>query len=194
MGTPAARLGDPTVHGGVIGSGFPTVLIGNQPAARIGDVHACPEVTGVVPHVGGPLILGAFTVMIGNMPQSRVGDTLTCVGPPDAVAMGCQTVTVGMAGGGAGLGGLLMGLALGAVQMVKDAAEEVVLAGAITANALKPAEAILVERLTVAGQVTGVAMTRAGDILADKVADKVKEDETVRVNAVKSVLKKVLPK
>jgi hypothetical protein len=108
--------------------------------------------------------------------------------------MGCQTVTVGMTGGGAGLGGLLMGLALGAVQMVRDAAEEVVLAGAITANALKPAEAILVERLTVAGQVTGVAMTRAGDILADKVADKVKEDETVRVNAVKSVLKKVLPK
>jgi|SRR5580692_10143743 uncharacterized Zn-binding protein involved in type VI secretion len=114
MGSPAARLGDPTVHGGAIVLGFPQVLIGNQPAARITDMHVCPQVTGVVPHVGGPLILGSFTVITGFMPQSRVGDVLVCVGPPDAVAMGCETVMVGMAGGGAGAAGLLMGLALGA--------------------------------------------------------------------------------
>jgi uncharacterized Zn-binding protein involved in type VI secretion len=113
MGSPAARLGDPTVHGGVIILGFPQVLIGNQPAARITDMHTCPQMTGVVPHVGGPIVMGSFTVITGNMPQSRVGDALVCVGPPDAVAMGCQTVMVGMAGGGAGAAGLQMGLALG---------------------------------------------------------------------------------
>lgn len=119
MGSPAARLGDPTVHGGVIVAGFPQVVIGNQPAARIGDMHTCPVVTGVVPHVGGPLVLGSFTVMVGNMPQSRVGDMLACVGPPDAVAMGCPTVMVGMAGGGAGAAGLQTGLALGDEQPAK---------------------------------------------------------------------------
>ena len=25
------------------------------PAARLGDLHVCPMVTGVVPHVGGPI-------------------------------------------------------------------------------------------------------------------------------------------
>lgn len=113
MGSPAARLGDLTAHGGAIVTGFPQVLIGNQPAARILDMHVCPQVTVLVPHIGGPLVLGSFTVMTGNMPQSRVGDLLICIGPPDAVAEGCPTVMVGMAGGGAGLAALLMGLALG---------------------------------------------------------------------------------
>jgi uncharacterized Zn-binding protein involved in type VI secretion len=113
MGSPAARLGDPTVHGGAIAEGCATVIIGNQPAARIGDMHACPLLTGTVPHVGGPLVLGSFSVMVGNMPQSRVGDIAVCVGPPDAVAMGCPTVVVGTAGGAAGFSGLLMGLSLG---------------------------------------------------------------------------------
>ncbi|HAA21191.1 MAG TPA: type VI secretion protein, partial [Cytophagales bacterium] len=27
-----------------------------QPAARINDMHVCPMVTGVVPHVGGPIL------------------------------------------------------------------------------------------------------------------------------------------
>ncbi len=92
--------------------GFPQVLIGNMPASRIGDMHTCPQVTVLVPHVGGPLILGSFTVLTGFSPQSRVGDALICIGPPDAVAMGCPTVLVGMSGG-AGLGAILMGLALG---------------------------------------------------------------------------------
>ncbi len=113
MGSPAARLGDPTVHGGVIVKGLPSVVIGGQPAARIGDMHICPVVTVLVPHVGGPLILGSFTVLTGFVPQSRVGDMLICIGPPDAVAQGCPTVMVGMAGGGMGLGAILSGLAAG---------------------------------------------------------------------------------
>lgn len=118
MSLPAARIADQTMHGGTITVGFPTVLIGNMPAARIGDMHVCPMVTGVVPHVGGPLVLGAFTVLVGNMPQSRSTDMAICVGPPDAVAKGEPTVLIGMAGA-AGLGGLLKGLAMAAVQLLK---------------------------------------------------------------------------
>ena len=66
------------------------------PAARVGDMHVCPMVTGVVPHVGGPALPpGEPTVLIGNMPALRVGDMLTCVGPPDTVAMGSTTVMIG---------------------------------------------------------------------------------------------------
>lgn len=64
------------------------------PAARIGDLHVCPMVTGVVPHVGGPIILGAPTVLTGKMPQSRATDMCTCVGPPDIIAKGSMTVFV----------------------------------------------------------------------------------------------------
>jgi uncharacterized Zn-binding protein involved in type VI secretion len=95
MTKPAARLGDTTAHGGAIVVGCPTVLIGGMPAARVGDMHTCPLVTGVVPHVGGPIALGSFTVLIGGMPAARVGDLVTCAGPPDTIAMGCNTVLIG---------------------------------------------------------------------------------------------------
>ncbi len=66
------------------------------PAARITDMHTCPMVTGVVPHVGGPIIgPGAPTVMIAGMPAAVVGDSLTCVGPPDSAIKGSATVMVG---------------------------------------------------------------------------------------------------
>lgn len=65
------------------------------PAARITDMHVCPMVTGVVPHVGGPIALGCFTVLTGMLPQARVGDMAVCVGPPDTIALGSFTVLVG---------------------------------------------------------------------------------------------------
>lgn len=65
------------------------------PAARIGDHHVCPMVTGVVPHVGGPIALGCFTVLTVSMPQARLGDMAVCVGPPDTIAKGSATVMVG---------------------------------------------------------------------------------------------------
>ena len=66
------------------------------PAARVGDMHVCPLVTGVVPHVGGPVLpAGCPTVKIGGMPAARVGDMLTCTGPPDTVAAGSATVKIG---------------------------------------------------------------------------------------------------
>jgi uncharacterized Zn-binding protein involved in type VI secretion len=117
MGMPACRIGDLTEHGGTIMVGFPTVLIGDMPASRIGDMHVCPMVTpGVppIPHVGGPFVLGSPTVIVGMMPQSRVTDMLVCVGPPDQAVLGCLTVLVGMAGGagaaGAGAGAAAMGV------------------------------------------------------------------------------------
>lgn len=65
------------------------------PAARISDMHTCPMVNpGPVPHVGGPVSLGAPTVLIGGQPAARVGDTLVCVGPIDTVAKGEPTVLI----------------------------------------------------------------------------------------------------
>lgn len=98
MSKPAARQGDPTVHGGVITVGFPQVLIGGMPAARQGDMHTCPMATPgtpPVPHVGGPITMGSATVLIGNMPAARQGDMATCTGPPDSIAMGAPTVLIG---------------------------------------------------------------------------------------------------
>lgn len=98
MSKPAARLGDSTAHGGVITVGFPTVLIGGQPAARMGDMHTCPMVTpGVppIPHVGGPIVMGSATVLIGGQPAARMGDQATCTGPPDVIVGGCPTVLIG---------------------------------------------------------------------------------------------------
>ena len=65
-------------------------------AARAGDMHVCPMVTGTVPHVGGPALPpGCPTVMIGGMPALRVGDMCTCTGPPDTVVKGSGTVMIG---------------------------------------------------------------------------------------------------
>jgi uncharacterized Zn-binding protein involved in type VI secretion len=91
-------MGDPTAHGGVITTGFPQVLIGGQPAARMGDMHTCPMVTPgtpPVPHVGGPVLRGSATVLIGGQPAARMGDMATCVGPPDIIVSGCPTVLIG---------------------------------------------------------------------------------------------------
>src|SRR3954451_20435944 len=70
-------------------------LLEMPPAARVGDMHTCPMVTGVVPHVGGPILPpGGMTVLIGGMPAARVGDMCTCVGPPDVIAMGSTKVII----------------------------------------------------------------------------------------------------
>lgn len=92
---PAARLGDVTAHGGSIVVGLPTVLIGGLPAARVGDMHVCPQVTALVPHVGGPINMGSATVLIGSMPAARMGDMCVCTGPPDTIVMGMPTVIIG---------------------------------------------------------------------------------------------------
>lgn len=65
------------------------------PAARLGDMHTCPMVTALVPHVGGPILPPcAPTVLVGGMPQAKVTDLCTCVGPPDMIVKGSFTVLV----------------------------------------------------------------------------------------------------
>jgi uncharacterized Zn-binding protein involved in type VI secretion len=67
-----------------------------QPAARVGDMHVCPMVNVLVPHVGGPILPpGGIPVLIGGMPAARVGDMAVCVGPPDVIALGSFTVLIG---------------------------------------------------------------------------------------------------
>ncbi len=96
---PAARLTDlhtcpmitpglppiPHVGGPIIGPGSPTVLIGNLPAAVMGDNCVC---------VGPPdaIIKGSATVMIGGKPAARMGDTTAHGG---AIALGLPTVMIG---------------------------------------------------------------------------------------------------
>ena len=66
------------------------------PAARVSDMHVCPMWTGLVPHVGGPIIPpGCPTVLIGGLPAARVGDICTCAGPPDVIATGSASVLIG---------------------------------------------------------------------------------------------------
>jgi uncharacterized Zn-binding protein involved in type VI secretion len=86
-------------HGGaIVGPGVPIVLIGMMPAAVMGDMTVCPAVTGVVPHVGGPITKGSVTVLIGGRPAARVSDLTMCTGggiPGTVLPPGCPTVLIG---------------------------------------------------------------------------------------------------
>jgi uncharacterized Zn-binding protein involved in type VI secretion len=86
------------------------------PAARVGDMHICPMVTVLVPHVGGPVLPpGGMTTLIMGMPAARVGDLCVCVGPPDSIVLGTFTVLIGgmpaaHMGSMTAHGGVVMGL------------------------------------------------------------------------------------
>ena len=94
----AARIGDQTSHGTPLapGPGSPNVLIGSKPAWRaISDMHTCPLVDVLKPHVGGTILIGSKTVFINGFPAARVGDFVTEVGPPNVIVLGCPTVVIG---------------------------------------------------------------------------------------------------
>ncbi|KNG93066.1 PAAR domain-containing protein [Pseudaestuariivita atlantica] len=96
---PAARITDmhtcpmvtpgvppvPHVGGPVTGPGVPNVLIGNLPAAVVGDVAVC---------VGPPdsITKGSGTVMIGGRPAARMGDMTAHGG---TIVLGLPTVMIG---------------------------------------------------------------------------------------------------
>lgn len=63
-------------------------------AARIHDMHQCPQVNvNSVPHVGGPVLgPGAATVLIGGVTAAVLGDNLLCNGPADTIIKGSATV------------------------------------------------------------------------------------------------------
>lgn len=104
---PAARLGDmhvcpmitpgvppvPHVGGPITGPGVPTVLIAGLPAAVLGDMAVC------VAPVPDSIVVGSFTVLIAGKPAARMGDNCAHGG---TIVIGCPTVMIGDAGGGAG--------------------------------------------------------------------------------------------
>jgi uncharacterized Zn-binding protein involved in type VI secretion len=97
---PAARVGDPTSHGGqVAGPGVPTVLVGGRPAAVLGDLTTCPLSSGAppneVPHVGGPILSGSATVLIAGKPAARAGDQNAETLASATILAGALTVLIG---------------------------------------------------------------------------------------------------
>ena len=67
-----------------------------MPQSRVTDMHVCPMVTGIVPHVGGPILPPCMiTTLVGKLPAARVTDMAVCVGPPDIIVLGSFTVLIG---------------------------------------------------------------------------------------------------
>jgi len=128
MGQPAARIGDQvlqsaphchaTIHPAalvptavphpalplpLVPPGAPTVTIGGQPAARVGDMTKPCTLPGCVPGGPGVIAKGSATVTIGGQPAARVGDTTNhaaCIAPIPSptgtiVPPGCPTVLIG---------------------------------------------------------------------------------------------------
>jgi uncharacterized Zn-binding protein involved in type VI secretion len=63
------------------------------PAATLTSMQVCPMVTGIIPHVGGPITgPGAPTVLLEGLPASVMGDLCVCVGPPSTIILGYPTV------------------------------------------------------------------------------------------------------
>lgn len=85
MQTPAVPAPIPHVGGPIVGPCTPTVLIGNLPAAVLGDSCVC---------VGPPdsIVKGSATVMIGGKPAARMGDTTAHGG---TIVLGAFNVMIG---------------------------------------------------------------------------------------------------
>ena len=85
MQTPAVPAPIPHVGGPITGPGAVTVLIGNLPAARVGDMAVC---------VGPPdsIVKGSATVLIMGQPAARMGDSTAHGG---TIVLGCPTVLIG---------------------------------------------------------------------------------------------------
>ena len=97
MGLPAARITDehvcpmfdgpiPHVGGPILPPGCLTVLIGDLPAARLGDRAVCVGPTDII-------IQGAMTVLIGGFPAARLGDKTAHGG---VIVEGLPTVLIGI--------------------------------------------------------------------------------------------------
>lgn len=90
---PAARVGDTTLHGGVIvGPGVATVMIGGMPAAVVGDMHVCALPPLVHQPTASPFPAGSATVMISGLPALRTSDMCICGA---GAAVGEPTVIIG---------------------------------------------------------------------------------------------------
>nr|WP_295935336.1 PAAR domain-containing protein [uncultured Alistipes sp.] len=75
----------PHVGGPVMGPGVCNVLIGNLPAAVVGDMCVCTGPPDVI-------VKGSSSVLIGGKPAARMGDATAHGG---SIALGCPTVLIG---------------------------------------------------------------------------------------------------
>lgn len=75
----------PHIGGPITGPGVPTVLVGNQPAAVVGDLLVCTGPPDIV-------VKGSSSVFIGGKPAARIGD-LTAHG--GVIVAGFPTVEIG---------------------------------------------------------------------------------------------------
>lgn len=94
---PAARVGDmhvcpmvnpgpaPHTGGPVLPPGGANVLIGGQPAARVGDMCTCAGPPDVI-------AMGSATVQIGGAPAARMGDMTAHGG---SITVGFPQVMIG---------------------------------------------------------------------------------------------------
>ncbi|HYS38675.1 MAG TPA: PAAR domain-containing protein [Pseudonocardiaceae bacterium] len=99
---PAARTGDPSDHGGVIGTPPPgaavqvaTVVIGGKPAAVVGNLHVCPVHAELGPAnviIPNPGAAAGRVTLIGGLPAARMGDQTTCGAE---IVLGAMNVLIG---------------------------------------------------------------------------------------------------
>ncbi|MFF0739584.1 PAAR domain-containing protein [Streptomyces sp. NPDC004111] len=89
----AARIGDPTTHGGVLAPppGAAGVWIEGMPAAVLGDLHLCPVTPSHPPST--PLVSGSSSVLFGGRPAARA--LVDPAGCGAAVATGAARTLVG---------------------------------------------------------------------------------------------------
>jgi uncharacterized Zn-binding protein involved in type VI secretion len=68
-----------------------------EPAARLNDMHECPQIDpGPIPHRGMQIVaVGCPTVLIGGQIAARVSDFCLCNGPLDPIVKGSSGVLIG---------------------------------------------------------------------------------------------------
>jgi uncharacterized Zn-binding protein involved in type VI secretion len=66
--------------------GSPDVIIGDEPAARVGDMAGCLGVA-----LTAPIVAGSDSVVINNKPAARLGDPTAHGG---VIVNGCPTVFI----------------------------------------------------------------------------------------------------
>jgi uncharacterized Zn-binding protein involved in type VI secretion len=98
----------PHVGGPILPAGCPTVLIGGQPAARVGDLATCAGPPDVI-------ALGSPTVLIGSMMAARIGD-LTAHG--GVIVQGFPTVMIDIPGAGCPISPSIGGAVVAAIAEV----------------------------------------------------------------------------
>jgi uncharacterized Zn-binding protein involved in type VI secretion len=91
-GAPAAKAAEQTLKG--VEAAAMSLSIASMSGGA--DMHQCGTPLIAPPHGPGLVIDGSKTVFINGLPACRSGDTvLEAIGPPNKIAKGLPTVTIG---------------------------------------------------------------------------------------------------